>query len=266
MLRCSGLMRSDSSASGSPRASSREVPSPMPSPSRSTMERCAVAACAAASPSSVVRLERTPGRVSTACMVSSRRQTQSCTSWSGRLQSSAKRATLPGTSNSVDDSGQGRGSAYWPKARRARCPAAEPNCMPRKTGPSVRANWLRSPAIPDVVVRVELGQVHGRRHGRCALPLRLDHRLEGWAVGLEHTEGPLPGADGVEGHAAGGGRRRRDAGGVGHVQLGHPGQLLEGDAHEGVGGFSSCPPSVATPKARVRAASNQLSPAPARTR
>ena len=27
-------------------------------------------------------------------------------------------------------------------------------------------------------------------------------------------------------------------------------------------GFSSCPPSVATPKARVRAASNQLSPAP----
>ena len=84
------------------------------------MERCAAAAWAEASPSSVMSEARTPGRVSTACMVSSRRQTQSWTSWSGRLQSSAKRPTLPGTSSRVDDSGHGSGRAYCPKARRAR--------------------------------------------------------------------------------------------------------------------------------------------------
>ena len=84
MLRCSGLIRSESSASGSPRASSSEAASPMPSPRRSTMERCAAAACAEASPSSVVSEARTPAGSSTACMVSSRRQTQSWTSCSGQ--------------------------------------------------------------------------------------------------------------------------------------------------------------------------------------
>ena len=68
----------------------------MPSPRRSTMLRWAAAAWVEASASSVVSDERTPGRVMTACMVSSRRQIHSWTSWSGRLQSSAKRATLPG--------------------------------------------------------------------------------------------------------------------------------------------------------------------------
>ena len=73
------------------------------------MVRWAAAAWAEASARSVVSDERTPGRVMTACMVSSRRQTQSWTSWRGRLQSSAKRATLPGTSSRVGDSRPGQG-------------------------------------------------------------------------------------------------------------------------------------------------------------
>ena len=178
--------------------------------------------------------ERTPGRVSTACMVSSRRQTHSWTSWRGRLQSSAKRATLPGTSSRVVDSGHGRGSAYWPKARRARWPAAEPNCMPRKTGPSVRANCPRSPPSPAGALGVELAQVHGRRDGRRALLLRLHHRAGGRA-GRPRARGTTT----VRGRPPRRRRRtargRRDPGGVGHVELGHPGQLLERDAHERVG-------------------------------
>ena len=96
----------------------------------------------------------------TACMVSSRRHTQSCTSWRGRLQSSANVATLLGTSSRVFDSGQGSGRAYWPKARRARWPAAEPNCMPSRTGPEREGELAQEPAeaARGVVQGVE---VHG---------------------------------------------------------------------------------------------------------
>ena len=83
------------------------------------------------------------------------------------------------------------------------------------------------------VVGIELAQVHGGRHGRCALLLRVDHRLEDRPVGLEHAEGPLPRPDGLEGDASA--RRRGDPRGVGHMELGHPGQLLEGDAHQRIG-------------------------------
>ena len=202
------------------------------------MERWAAAACADASASSVESEERTPGRVSTACMASSRTQTQSWTSCSGRLQSSAKRATFDGTSSRVVDSGQGRGSAYWPKARRARWPAADPNCMPRNTGPSVTANCEEQAAESARRVVAELAQVHRGGNGGGALLLGLDHRLEDGTVGLEHLEGPLPRPDRVErdpGPGSSGPAGPRDAGHVGHVELGHPGQLLEGDAHQRVG-------------------------------
>ncbi len=85
-------------------------------------------------------------------------------------------------------------------------------------------------------VGVELGQVHGG-DGGGALLLGLDHRLENGAVRLEQAERPLPGSDGLEGHPGSAARGGGDAGGLGDVQLGHPGQVLEGDAHERVGGL-----------------------------
>ena len=123
------------------------------------MERCAAAAWADASPSSVVSEARTPGRVSTACMVSSRRQTQSWTSWRGRLQSSAKRATLPGTRSSVDDSGHGQREGVLPEGpagqvtgRRAELHAEEDGAererelpeQPAEAAASVGSSSLRS--------------------------------------------------------------------------------------------------------------------------
>ena len=97
----------------------------------------------------------------------------------------------------------------------------------------MRANWPSSPLRPAVVVRIELGHVHDVRNRGRPLLLRLHHGLEHGSVGLEHLEAPLSGADGLEGDAAR--PTRRDPRGVGDVQLGHAGQLLEGDAHQRIG-------------------------------
>ena len=106
--------------------------------------------------------------------------------------------------------------------------------MPRKTGPSVRANCPSSPLEAAGDVGVELAQVHRRRHGGRALLLRLDHGLEDGPVGLEDAEAPLSRPDGLEGDAAGP-EARADPGGLDHMQLGDAGQLLEGDAHQRIG-------------------------------
>ena len=133
------------------------------------MLRWAAAAWAEASPNRVVSEERTPGRVMTACMVSSRRQIHSWTSWSGRLQSSAKRATLPGTSSRVVRSGPGQregvlaeGAAGQVAGGRAELHAEEHRSeRERRTGPS-------RPCEAGPRVGVELGQVDGR--GTAAAP------------------------------------------------------------------------------------------------
>ena len=107
--------------------------------------------------------------------------------------------------------------------------------MPRNTGPSVRANCERRPLKPARRrrARARAGRATWARRPRPAA----GPRPWSWStrpVGLEQTEAPLPRPDGLEGDAAGPGRQG-DPGGVGHVQLGHPGQLLEGDPDERVG-------------------------------
>ena len=261
MLRCSGLMRSDSSASGSPRASSSEAWSPSPSPSRSTMERCAAAAWAEASPSSVMSEARTPGRVSTACMVSSRRQTQSWTSWSGRLQSSAKRATLPGTKQQGGRLGPGQRQGVLPEGAPGQVPGRRAELHAEEDRAEREGELPEQPAETAGDVGVELAQVHGRRHGRRALLLRLHHRLEDGPVGLEDAEAPLSRARRPRRRRRR--HRRRARSRWLPTTCSSATRASSSKAMRTSGsGFSSSPPSVATPKARVRAASNQLSPAP----
>ena len=83
-------------------------------------------------------------------------------------------------------------------------------------------------------IGVELAQVERRRDRGGTLLLRLDHGGQDRPVGLEHPVAPQARADGLERGAART-RVRRDAGGLRHVELGHPGQLLVADAHQRVG-------------------------------
>ena len=178
-------------------------------------------------------------------MASSRTQTQSWTSWSGRLQSSAKRATFEGTSSRVVDSGHGRGKRVLAEGTPRQVAGSRPELHTEEHRPE-RDGELREQASESARrVVTQLAQVHRRGNGGGALLLGLDHRLENRTVRLEHFEGPLAGSDRLEGDPGpcpstrpGGGAavggRGGDAGDVGDMELGHPGQLLEGDAHQRV--------------------------------
>ena len=89
---------------------------------------------------------RTPGRVSTACMVSSRRQTQSWTSWSGRLQSSAKRATLPGTRSSVGRLGPGQREGVLPERPAGQVPGGRAELHAEEDRPEGERELPEQPA------------------------------------------------------------------------------------------------------------------------
>ena len=204
--------------------------------------------------------ERTPGRVMTACMVSSRRQTQSCTSWRGRLQSSANVATLLGTSRRVFDSGHGSGQGVLAEGPPGQVAGGGAELHAEQHGAEREGELAQEAAEPARDV-VELAQVHGRWHRGGALLLCLDHQLQRRAVGGERAVGPLSGADGVEGDA-------RPAGWSARCRW----RWSRGARPPGPAPRTRCAPadrrcrrpapSVATPWARVRAASNQVSPPP----
>ena len=123
----------------------------LPSPPSRPAKSCWAAAddlASAISSSSIRAL--TDGRVSTVLEASSRAQTQTSASSSGRLQSSAKEVMLAVTRRSSSDGAQGSANGYWPRVRCARCPTTEPTCSPKNIGPIAVAHWPMSPARPRV--------------------------------------------------------------------------------------------------------------------
>ena len=196
---------------------------------------CWAAAWEAASASSnSSRWARTAGRLSTVLVASSRAHTHSSASSSGRLQSEANSAMLAVTRSSSSDGAHGTASGYWPRVRCARWPTTEPVCRPTNIGPMAETHWPSMAAIPPVGSSPR-GRGRASRRVRSAgrLPAGggCGHRRQDGAPRLERPERPVAPADRHAGQPAPV-RGDRHAGGLDHVQLRHPGQLLHLDPLE----------------------------------
>ncbi len=233
MLRCSGLMRSESSASGSPSASSSAVGSVEPlaepfddGPLRRGGVRRRVA-------------EQRRERAAHARAGQHRVHGQLADA-DPQLYLLEREAPVLGEAGDVARHEE-QGGRFRPGQRQRVLAEGAPGQVAgggaelhaEEDGPERQGELPEQAAEARRAFRIELAQIHGGRDGRRALLLRVDHRLEDAAVRLEHPEAPLAGPDRLEGDAAAA-RGRPDAGRLGHVQLGHAGQLLERDAHERV--------------------------------
>ena len=267
--RDSGVSSSPSRASGSPNIpcnDSRSMPPPSTPPGSPRAPRRPVRSCwaaaedsARAASSSSIR-PRTAGRVSTELEASSRAHTQSSASSSGRLQSAANVAMLAVTRRSSSDGAHGTAKRVLAEGPLGEVAHHRADLQPeehRSDGGGPLAEQARrgrpsgsSPPNGSAVERRPVGRRRAGRagcrgHGRQERPPRVEGP-EG-PVTPAHRHAGQPAAVGRDGHA----------GGLGHVELRHPGQLLERILWTGSTLASGVPP-VATLRAKERVISHWL--------
>ena len=132
---------------------------------------------------------------------------------------------VAGTTSSSSAGGRGIGRSYWPNAALGQVADHRAGCHAEHH----RADHLARGHRADR----STGRARRSRCRRGRGAQRRGQPLEQRPVGVEGALRPLRPADGAQGDDAAGGRRRQ-AGDVGHVQLGHPRQLLDVHALERV--------------------------------
>ena len=130
---------------------------------------------------------------------------------------------------------RGMGRSYWPKERRARWPTIEPAVMPSMVGPII---CMSGPIHAIGSAALGRSSTGSSASSWCRAAGQL---LEQRSVGVERQLGATRAGDGHDGDAPAGDRGGQP-GGVGDLEVGHAGELLDLDAVErvdvGLGGVA----------------------------